>query len=91
MQKYTQLKLQPDRLITDGLFARVRNINYFGEFLIYFSLALLAVSWLAFIPLVIFIVFFWTPNMRRKERSLARYPEFTEYKRRTKWFFPSIF
>jgi len=91
MQKYTQLKLQPDRLITDGLFARVRNINYFGEFLVYFSFALLAVNWLAFIPLAIFIVFYWVPNMRRKERSLARYPEFTEYKRRTKWFIPYIF
>jgi len=33
MQKYIELKYNPDHLITDGLLSRVRNINYFGELL----------------------------------------------------------
>ena len=35
MQKHVALKLHPGQLITDGMFARVRNINYFGELMIY--------------------------------------------------------
>jgi hypothetical protein len=49
MQKFVQLKLQPGKLISDGMMARVRNGNYLGEFLIYSAFALLAMTWLAFI------------------------------------------
>ena len=91
MQKYVSLKLQPGTLITDGLLARVRNINYFGEFLIYLSFALLAMTWIAFIPITLFVLFYWLPGMLRKERSLARYPGFEEYKRNSKFFIPFLF
>lgn len=91
MQKYIQLKLQPGKLISDGMMARVRNGNYFGELLIYSAFALLAVDWLAFVPLALFVAFFWIPNMLRKEKSLARLPGFEEYKRRSKLFIPFVF
>jgi len=32
----------------------------------------------------------WVPNMRRKERSLSRYPEFAEYKKRSAWMVPFV-
>ncbi|MEJ5223113.1 MAG: DUF1295 domain-containing protein [Anaerolineales bacterium] len=91
MQKHVALQLRPGQLITDGLMARVRNINYFGEFLIYAAFAALAMTWVAFLPLILFIVFYWTPNMLKKDRSLARYPEFAEYKKRSKLFIPFLF
>lgn len=91
MQKFTSLKLNPGVLITDGLFSLSRNINYFGEFLIYAGYALLAMTWLAFIPLAAFIVSFWIPNMVRKDKVLATMPGFEEYKKKTKSFFPFIF
>jgi hypothetical protein len=31
------------------------------------------------------------PNMRRKDRSLARYPTFAAYRARTKLFIPGLF
>jgi steroid 5-alpha reductase family enzyme len=91
MQKYIALSLKPGRLITDGMMARVRNINYFGEFLIYASFAALVQMWVAFLPLFLFILTYWTPNMLRKDKSLARYPEFAEYKKRSKLFIPFLF
>lgn len=91
MQKHTELKLRPGRLICDGMFARVRNPNYFGELLIYLGFGLLAMHWLPLLALAAFVGVYWLPMMRRKDRSLSRYPEFEAYRRRTKLFIPFIF
>ncbi len=91
MQKTIALKLQPDHLIADGVWSLCRNPNYFGEFLIYLSLALLSTHWLPIAILALWIVVYWLPNMRKKDRSLARYPEFASYKARTRMFIPFIF
>jgi steroid 5-alpha reductase family enzyme len=89
MQKHTALKLRPG-LITDGLFALSRNPNYFGELLIYLAFALLAVHWAPFLVIALFMAVVWVPNMLRKDRSLARYPDFEAYKRQTKLFIPFL-
>jgi len=89
MQKYTALKLQPG-LITDGFFALSRNPNYFGELLIYLSFALLAMHWAPLVVLALFVLAYWLPNMRRKDRSLSRYPGFAAYRKRTRLFIPFL-
>jgi len=43
------------------------------------------------IVIVLFIVIIWAPNMLKKDRSLSRYPEFIQYKRRSKLFIPFLF
>jgi len=91
MQKYTELKYNPGHLITDGLMAYSRNINYLGELLIYGSFALLAMSWIPFAVITAYLLIVWGPNIRRKEKSLSRYPEFEEYKKKVKLFVPYIF
>ena len=90
MQKYTSLKLNPGHLITSGLMARTRNINYFGELLIYGSFVLLARHWLPAAILMAWVLFIWVPNMLKKDRSLSRYPDFKAYKERTKLFIPFL-
>jgi protein-S-isoprenylcysteine O-methyltransferase Ste14 len=91
IQKFTALRLNPGALITDGLFSLSRNINYFGELLIYLAFALLPLHPLPLMVLLAFLLFVWVPNMRKKEKSLERYPEFGEYKTRTRWFIPFLF
>jgi steroid 5-alpha reductase family enzyme len=91
MQKYTELKLSPEHLVNTGLWAHVRNPNYFGELLIYTGFGLLAMHWLPIAVLIAWIIFVWMPNMRKKDRSLSRYPEFASYKAHTKLFIPYIF
>jgi steroid 5-alpha reductase family enzyme len=90
MQKHAALRLNPGHLVTTGLFAHCRNINYFGELLIYLALALLPMHWLPPLILLLIVAIVWLPNMRRKDRSLSRYPKFQAYRARTKLFLPFI-
>ena len=91
MQKYISLKLNPGKLITEELFARSRNTNYLGELFIYLGFILIAKDFLPLIALFIVIVFVWVPNMINKDKSLSRYSNFNEYKRKAKMFFPFLF
>ena len=88
MQKHTSLKLRSSALITEALFKKSRNMNYFGELLIYLSFASLSMHWIPFLILVIFILSVWVPNMKKKDKSLSRYDDFDEYKRKSNLFFP---
>jgi len=89
MQKSTHLSLRKG-LITDGLWARTRNPNYFGEFLTYLGFSLLACHWVTFIGFALLIAVVWVPNMKKKDASLSRYPEFEAYKQRSGIFLPRI-
>jgi len=89
-QKYYTLKYQTG-LITEGFFARCRNTNYLGEILIYLAFAMLAMHWLPFVILGLFIAGIFIPNMQKKDQSLSRYTEFDVYKANSGLLFPKIF
>ena len=90
MQKHAHLKLKPGNLIQDGLMSKCRNMNYFGELLIYVSFAMLSHHWIPFAILASFIVIIWLPNMYRKDRSLSRHEGYEEYRKRTSLLIPFI-
>ena len=91
MQKYVALHMQPEHLVQDGLWHRLRNPNYFGELLIYLSFALLALHWLPLLVLGLWVGVVWLPLMILKDRSLSRYADFSTYKKRSKLFIPYLF
>ena len=88
MQKHVSLALRPGALFTDGLWSRIRNPNYLGELLIYISFAALSQHWAPFLILGAIFAVEWMPNMLRKDRSLARYPEFAEWRARSGLLWP---
>lgn len=89
-QKYFTLKYQKG-LITEGFFSRSRNPNYLGEILIYVGFAMLAQHWLPFVILGTVAATVFVPNMLKKDKSLARYPEFAAYKERSGLLLPKLF
>lgn len=91
MQKHVELALRPGQLMTGGLWRRTRNPNYLGELLIYGSFAALSQQVAAYVVLALAFLVEWLPNMRRKDRSLARYPEFAAYRARTALLIPWVF
>lgn len=88
-QKYYTLKYNPG-LITEGFFANCRNTNYLGEILIYASFALIACHWLPWLILTGFISAIFVPNMRKKDLSLSRYPEFATYRANSGLILPKL-
>ena len=88
-QKYFTLKYHKG-LITEGFFARCRNTNYLGEILIYLPFAMLSMHWLPFVILGGFVAGIFVPNMRKKDRSLSRYPEFEAYQANSGLLFPKL-
>ena len=88
-QKYFTLQ-ERKGLITTGFFNRCRNPNYLGEILIYGSFALLTMHWMPAVILGLFVVIVFVPNMYKKDESLARYPEFEDYKKQSGLILPKI-
>jgi len=58
---------------------------------IYLGFALLAMHWLPLLIILLFIIIIWAPNIIKKDKSLARYPDFAEYRRKTKLVIPFLF
>ncbi|MBA3545686.1 MAG: DUF1295 domain-containing protein [Nannocystis sp.] len=91
MQKHMHLKLAPGTLLTEGLWRRCRNPNYLGELLVYLPFCLLGMHWAPMLVLGTALFGIWLPNMLRKDRSLARYPAFAEWKRGSWLLVPYLF
>ena len=88
-QKFYTLRAKPG-LITDGLFSWVRNPNYLGEIMIYSAFAALSAHWLPFLIVAAWTAFFFIPGARAKDRSLARYPAYADYRKRTSALIPLV-
>jgi protein-S-isoprenylcysteine O-methyltransferase Ste14 len=77
-------------LITEGMFRHIRHPNYLGEMMLYGAFALLVRHWipwaiLAWVWIGIFLV-----NMKMKEASMSRYPEWGAYAGRTGMLLPRL-
>ena len=94
MQKYIFLK-HNSGLMTEGLWKHCRHPNYFGELLIYTGFLLLTIEsnlwWVPILILGAFVLSIWIPGMVRIDKSLSRFEEHKEYKKKTAFIIPFIF
>lgn len=88
-QKHFVLKARPG-LITDGFFARTRNPNYLGEILLYAGFATLSMHWVPWLVNAFFWSVAFVPNMKKKDASMSRYPEWEAYVARTGLLLPKL-
>ena len=88
-QKFYTLRYKRG-LITDGMFRFMRHPNYLGEMMVYGSYALVVWHWLPWLILAAIWGLLFQTNMRMKEASMARYPEWAKYKTRTGMVLPKI-
>jgi hypothetical protein len=59
--------------------------------MIYGSFALMVWHWLPFLVLAWVWGGLFTVNMIMKEASMSRYPEWPDYKARSRWLVPGVF
>ncbi|HUY00656.1 MAG TPA: isoprenylcysteine carboxylmethyltransferase family protein [Candidatus Deferrimicrobium sp.] len=80
-------KSGPDHLITDGIFAQVRNPMYFGIILIYLAVVVLSMSLITLVVwIVIIFIYNWLSNQEEKVLEDIYKDDYPEYKKRTsKW------
>jgi steroid 5-alpha reductase family enzyme len=81
------------QLMDRGLWRYTRHPNYFGDFLVWWGLYLIAAAggawWTAFSPLLMSVLLLRVSGVALLERSLAtRTPGYEDYVRRTSAFFP---
>lgn len=88
-QKFFTLRLQRG-LISDGMHRYVRHPNYLGEMMIYGSFALMVWHWLPVLVLAWVWLGLFAVNMRLKEASLSRYPQWAAYRKRSWWLLPGV-
>ncbi len=89
-QKFFTLKQQTG-LITSGMFRYIRHPNYLGEMMIYGAYAVVTWHWIPWaIPAWVWIGLFLV-NIIMKERSMSRYPEWADYRKRSWYLMPGIF
>lgn len=75
-------------LIRDGMFRYTRNPNYLGEIMIYASYAWLADHWIAWAIVAYATISTFLPRMYRKDASISRYPEWSEYEATSSMLIP---
>lgn len=88
-QKFFTLRVKRG-LITDGMHKVIRHPNYTGEMMIYGGLGLMVWHWVPLVVLTWVWIGLFATNMHIKEASMSRYPEWADYKKRTKWVIPYI-
>lgn len=83
----------PDAVLHDGLWRYSRHPNYFGEFVFWWGMFLLAAStggfvWSVVGPVLMTVLLLRVSGVPLLEEKLARRPDFRRYARTTNAFFP---
>lgn len=91
MYKFTRNPANKGKIIQRGLWKYSRHPNYFGEVLMWWGLFLIAlnVSVVAIIaPITITFLLLFVTGIPWAEKSMAKNPEYKEYKKHTSIFIP---
>lgn len=86
-QKYFTLQIKR-KLINNGWFAKIRNTNYLGEMMIYFSYALLSRRKESFLILAYVWSLLFIPNMLNKDKRILKKDGGQEYIKKSNMLIP---
>lgn len=88
-QKFFTLKYKRG-LITTGMFRYIRHPNYLGEMMIYGSYAIVAWHWVPWVILAWVWLGLFAVNIAMKEKSMSRYDEWANYKKKSWYLLPGV-
>jgi protein-S-isoprenylcysteine O-methyltransferase Ste14 len=77
-------------LVSDGIWRRVRHVNYLGDLLRYLSFAVVAgQGWAYLVPALVLMIYLLRIDDKER-RMAAKYPEFAAYKGRSVRLLPGL-
>ena len=77
-------------LVSDGIWRRVRHVNYLGDLLRYLSFAVVAGNgWAYLVPGLVLLIYLQRIGAK-EEQMAAKYPGFREYQQRSSRLLPGI-
>ena len=89
VQKMTAKAMGAD-LVADGIWRRVRHVNYLGDLLRYLSFAVVAGSgWAYLVPALVLLIYLQRID-QKETRMAAKYPRFAAYQQRSARLLPGI-
>jgi len=86
----TTAKTMGAGLVSDGIWRRVRHVNYLGDLLRYLSFAVVAGNiWAYLVPALVLLIYL--QRIGQKETQMAaKYPEFSAWQQRSSRLLPGI-
>lgn len=89
VQKMTAKELGA-RLVSGGIWRRVRHVNYLGDLLRYLSFAIVGgLTWAYLVPALVLLVYLQRISIKEQQMQ-AKYPEFASYQSRSQRLLPWI-
>jgi protein-S-isoprenylcysteine O-methyltransferase Ste14 len=77
-------------LVADGIWRRVRHVNYFGDLLRYLSFAIVAgVGWAYLVPGLVLLLYLQRIAVKEKQMG-EKYPEFAAWQQRSVRLLPGL-
>lgn len=86
----TTAKAMGAGLVSDGIWRRVRHVNYLGDLLRYLSFAVVAGNgWAYLVPGLVLLIYLQRIGAK-EEQMAARYPDFQAYRERSSRLLPGL-
>ncbi|MDA1246866.1 MAG: DUF1295 domain-containing protein [Cyanobacteria bacterium] len=86
----TTAKAMGAGLVSDGIWRRVRHVNYLGDLLRYLSFAVVAgTGWAYLVPGMVLLIYLQRIGVKEKQMG-AKYPQFSDYQKRSSRLLPGI-
>ena len=77
-------------LVSDGIWRRVRHVNYLGDLLRYLSFAVVAGNaWAYLVPGLVLLIYLQRIGLKEQQMA-AKYPAFTAYQQRSSRLLPGL-
>ena len=86
----TTAKAMGAGLVSDGIWRRVRHVNYLGDLLRYLSFAVVAGNgWAYLVPALVLLIYLQRIGQKEVQMA-AKYPEFSAWQQRSARLLPGL-
>ena len=90
---YTVSKIEDHKLVTNGLYKRIRHPGYLGQLIIFLGISVSLSNWLSVILMMLPVMIGYSYRIMIEERFMSKQPglDYYNYSKKTKKLIPWVF